>query len=208
MNTTRVKICGITSETDARAAADAGADAVGLVFYEDSPRFVTVEQAQQVAAAVGPFVTIVGLFVNASADRIRDILQQVPLHVLQFHGDEDNAFCQQFGRPWYKAIRMHPDRDPRAEMARYPSASACLFDAWQADKYGGTGQVFDWQRLSKVSLAHNTPVILAGGLTPDNVADAIRQVAPYSVDVSGGVESAPGVKNAAMIQRFIDNVKQ
>lgn len=206
MGATRVKICGITSAADARSAATAGADAIGLVFYEQSPRVVTIGQAVKIANAVGPYVTVVGLFVNASPKRVFDVLQQVPLHVLQFHGDENEEYCQQFNRPWYKAIRMHPDLDPIAEMAQYPSATTYLCDAWRADKYGGTGIVFDWRRLLDVSAQANTRIILAGGLNPDNVAAAVKQVVPYAVDVSGGVESAPGIKDPAMIERFIREV--
>lgn len=200
---TRVKICGITSVGDARAAVAAGVDAIGLVFFDKSPRAVSVAVARDICQAVGPFVTTVGLFVNAEPAFVADVLKQVPLHVLQFHGDETQEECEQYGRPWYKAIRMNPALDPVAEMARFSNASGYLFDAYNKDKYGGTGETFDWSRVPN----GDQPVILAGGLTPDNVAEAVQTVAPYAVDVSGGVESAPGQKDTAKMQRFVAQAK-
>ncbi|MEZ5528628.1 MAG: phosphoribosylanthranilate isomerase [Porticoccaceae bacterium] len=200
MKRTRVKICGITRVDDARVAAEAGADAIGLVFYQKSPRFVERTTAAAIARAVGPFVTTVGLFVNAPADEVREILDAVDLQLLQFHGDEDDAYCRQFGRPFIKAIRMSPDLDLNAEVARFPGAGGFLFDAWHKDKYGGTGETFEWQRLPRNA---DFPLVLAGGLTPANVAEAVSKVAPYGVDVSGGVEAAPGIKSAELVQRFI-----
>lgn len=200
MKRTRVKICGITRREDAIVAAEAGADAIGLVFYPKSPRFVDHPKAALIASAVGPFVTTVGLFVNATAGEVGQALSAVDLQLLQFHGDEDDAYCRQFGRPYIKAIRMAPGLDLLEETARFPGACGFLVDAWHKDKYGGTGESFEWHRLP----THvDFPLILAGGLSPDNVADAIEQVGPYGVDVSGGVEEGPGIKSSQRIQQFI-----
>jgi len=199
----RVKICGITSVADARQVAAAGGDALGLVFYAKSPRAVTIEQAADIAKAVAQQVTVVALFVNADAEYIQQVLASVDIDVLQFHGDEDNEFCNQFNRPWYKAIRMHPQLDPEAEMAKFEDASGYLFDAWSKDKYGGTGDSFAWNRFPK----SNDLLVLAGGLNPDNVIQAIITTTPYAVDVSGGVESASGVKDPQLVSEFIANAK-
>lgn len=204
MATTRVKICGITRIEDALAAVNAGADAIGLVFYDASPRCVDLETAKAIAIAAGPFVTLVALFVNPTAAEVNKVLSQLDPDVLQFHGDEDEAFCSQFNRRYLKAIRMAEGIDPGAETAKFPSASGFLFDAWNRDKYGGTGETFDWGRVPQGEIF---PVVLAGGLNPGNVADAVSRVKPYAVDVSGGVESAPGVKSADQILHFIVNAK-
>jgi phosphoribosylanthranilate isomerase len=201
---TRVKICGITRVEDARAAAAAGADAIGMVFYEHSPRHVTMNSAVDIAAAVGPFVTTVALFVNPDSALVEEVIRRVRPHVLQFHGDEAGDFCAGFGQPWIKAIRMKPDGDPVAEMAKFPGASGFLFDAWSPDAYGGTGKTFDWRSVAGLSGFH---LILAGGLTPDNVGEAVRQLHPYAVDVSGGVETAPGIKDARRMAGFVSAVR-
>jgi phosphoribosylanthranilate isomerase len=200
----RVKICGITSLDDAQAAVAAGADAIGLVFYSKSPRHVNVEQARAIALAVGPFVTVVGLFVNAAAEEINRILQQVPLHVLQFHGDEDLDYCEQFARPYMKALRMKPGLDVEAQIAAYPTASGILLDAYRPGVPGGTGETFDWAR---VPTASKSPLILAGGLEPGNVKQAIKATRPYAVDVSGGVELTPGKKDSEKVVAFVQNAK-
>jgi phosphoribosylanthranilate isomerase len=200
----RVKICGITSLDDAHAAVAAGADAIGLVFYSKSPRHVNVEQARAIALAVGPFVTVVGLFVNAAAEEINSTLQQVPLHVLQFHGDEDLDYCEQFARPYMKALRMKPGLDVEAQIAAYPTASGILLDAYRPGVPGGTGETFDWAR---VPTASKSPLILAGGLEPLNVKLAIEATRPYAVDVSGGVELAPGKKDSEKVVAFVQNAK-
>jgi phosphoribosylanthranilate isomerase len=199
----RVKICGITTVADARQAVSAGADALGLVFYTKSPRAVSVEQAAEIAKAAGPYVTVVGLFVNADVDYVQQVLSQVGVHVLQFHGDEDNEFCKQFNRPWYKAIRMHPALNSLAAMDLYPDACGFLFDAWSKHKYGGTGETFAWHRMPNSDKA----LVLAGGLNADNVTQAIAIAKPYAVDVSGGVESAPGDKDPQLVNDFIANAK-
>lgn len=200
MTTTRVKICGITRVADARAATDAGADAIGMVFYTGSARCVTVDDAVAIAAEVGPFVTTVALFVNSDPGLVAEVVAQVRPQLLQFHGDEDSTFCERFGQPYIKAIRVAPNTDIAAAMAAHPASSGFLFDAWSADAYGGTGNTFDWQRLAAL---RGFPLILAGGLNPDNVGAAVRLLRPYGVDVSGGVESAPGIKDAARIASFV-----
>lgn len=200
---TRVKICGITRAEDALAAAQAGADALGMVFHEKSPRHVTVGQATLVAAVLPPFVTLVGLFVNPSEDAVREVLHQVPLDVLQFHGEEEPEFCVRFGRPWIKAIRMRHDVDLLQCAARYRLAQGLLLDAFVEGAHGGTGASLDWALIPQ---AVPLPVILAGGLHSGNVAEAIRLVRPYAVDVSSGVEAAKGIKDAAKVAAFINEV--
>ena len=200
---TRVKICGITRPRDALAVVDSGADALGLVFYPDSPRCVEVDTARRIARTVAPFVTVTGLFVNAAEDTIRAVLAQVPLGLLQFHGQEGNADCAGFGLPFIKSIAMRPGVDILATMAQYPDAAGFLLDAWQPATHGGGGVSFDWNRVPADAPA---PVILAGGLTPDNVAAAIRASRPYAVDVSSGVEAARGIKSDAKIHAFMKGV--
>jgi phosphoribosylanthranilate isomerase len=204
MAPTRIKICGITREEDALAAVEAGADAIGLVFYPPSPRSVTAAQAAPLAAAAGPFVTVVGLFVDASPAEIEATLAQVPLDVLQFQGGESPPECARYRRPWIKALQVREGVDLPAACAAYRDARAVLLDSWHEDVPGGTGRVFDW------SLAPDErplPLILAGGLNAENVGDAIRQVRPAAVDVSSGVESVPGIKDALEIARYVDAVR-
>jgi phosphoribosylanthranilate isomerase len=201
---TRIKVCGLTRIEDIQSVAASGADAIGLVFYAQSPRYVTPEQARRLLAALPPFVTVVGLFVNASAEAVRAVLQQVPLDVLQFHGEESPEFCRQFGRPYLKAIRVKAGVDLLQCAARYADAQALLLDAYVEGTHGGTGESFDWALIPQhLSL----PVILSGGLHADNVAAAIGAVRPYAVDVSSGVESAKGIKDAAKVAAFIKEVK-
>ena len=185
------------------AVAEAGGDAIGLVFYAPSPRNVTIEQAQAVVAALPPFVTVVGLFVNASDDEIREVLDVVPLGLLQFHGDEPAGLCGGYGVPYIKALRMAPGLDVAATAGLYRDAQGILLDAYSPGVVGGTGEVFDWEAVPE---GLKKPIILAGGLTPENVGEAIRQVRPYAVDVSGGVEAAKGIKDAAKITAFVDAV--
>ena len=200
----RSKICGITRVEDARVAVDAGADAIGLVFYAPSPRAVSVSQARQIIAALPPFITTVGLFVNATRCEIGEILDAVPLDALQFHGDETPDQCEGHGRPWYKALRVKPGDDIVAKTERYAGASAILLDTFVAGVPGGTGEVFDW---SLVPAGLPKPVILAGGLNADNVQQAIAQVRPYAVDVSGGVEREKGIKDALAVRTFVERVR-
>lgn len=200
---TRVKICGITRVEDALAAARAGADAIGLVFYAQSPRAVSVEQARAVVQALPPYITTVGLFVDAAPQEIRAVLTELPLDLLQFHGNESPEACRGHGRPYVKALRMREGMDLTDLARSYNDAVGILVDSYVEGVPGGTGQSFDWSRLPG---GLSCPLILAGGLTPDNVAAAVAQVRPWAVDVSGGVEAAPGVKDAAKIEAFIRGV--
>lgn len=200
----RSKICGITRVEDALAAVDAGADAIGLVFYARSPRAVSVEQAVAIVEALPPFVTSVGLFVNMPRDQIQALLQRVPLDLLQFHGDESPADCEGYGRPYIKALRVRPDEDLSVTMAPYAGARGILLDTFVEGVPGGTGAAFDW---SLVPQGVAKPIILAGGLEASNVAAAIRQVRPYAVDVSGGVEASKGIKDANKIRAFVQAVR-
>jgi len=205
---TRAKICGITRIEDIHSAVNAGADAIGFVFYAPSPRSVTIEQAQELAKHVPAYVQIVGLFVNATADEIAQVLEVVPLDMLQFHGDETAEQCQQIAaqtkRRWYKAIQVKPELDVINTIKSYQNvgASAVLLDAWHPELKGGTGHSFDWSQFPKLDI----PLILAGGLKPDNVEDAIKTTNAYAVDVSGGVESAKGIKDQQLIEQFMQGV--
>jgi len=199
---TRVKICGITRRQDAEFAVEMGVDALGFVFYPPSPRAVTIAQAQQIIQGLPPFVTLVALFVNAQVEEVKSCLAALPIGILQFHGDESPAYCEQFNYPYMKAIRMRDDIDLSAEMERYASASAILLDSYQPGMPGGTGHVFDWSLIGKI----NKPLILAGGLNVDNVATAIKNIQPYAVDVSGGVEQAKGIKDYQKISDFMQEV--
>jgi len=201
---TRIKICGITNIDDALQATELGADAIGLVFYAQSPRCVTPLQAQKIIAALPPFITTVGLFVDASAETIAQVLAQVPLDLLQFHGNESPAKCRNNPRPYIKAIRMQPQLDIPTAIASYPDARAILLDAYHPQQAGGTGTVFDWRLVPKNC---SKPLILAGGLNPANVAQAIRVVKPYAVDVSSGVEASPGIKDREKLKAFIQEVR-
>ena len=200
---TRVKICGITRVEDALTAAQSGADAIGLVFYPGSPRHVSVSQAAMIMRALPPFITSVGLFVNAEAQAINAILQDLPLALLQFHGDESASFCRQFKRPYLKAVRVQPSLDLLQYAADYPDAQGLLLDTYVDGIAGGTGQTFDWD-LIPAGLP--LPVVLSGGLNPNNVAAAIKHVKPWAVDVSSGVEAAKGIKDAAKIAAFMRGV--
>lgn len=201
---TRIKICGLTRPEDMDAALAAGADAVGLVFYKPSPRYVSTEKARELALKAPPFVTRVGLFVNADPADVRSVLQAVPLELLQFHGDEDNAYCTQFGRPFIKAVRMRPGVDLLESARSFPSARAILVDAF-VEGYGGGGQTFDWNLIPD-SLP--LPLILSGGLHADNVRDAVQHVRPWAVDVSSGVEASKGIKDAQKISAFVAAVQE
>lgn len=201
----RIKFCGITRVEDALAAVSLGADALGFVFYAPSPRYVDLTTATQIARQLPPFVCKVGLFVNASAAQVSQACDAVGLDVVQYHGDETPEHCADAPRPWIKAIRVRPELDIAQECARYSAASAWLFDTYDDKLYGGSGKVFDWHRLPQ----HNRrPIILAGGLSPDNVGQAIRSTAPYAVDVSGGIEAAKGIKDHDKMRKFIAEVKR
>ncbi|MCF6283156.1 MAG: phosphoribosylanthranilate isomerase [Candidatus Polarisedimenticolaceae bacterium] len=202
---TRIKICGITRPEDGLAAVNAGADAIGLVFYPPSPRAVTIAQAQAIVKQLPPFVTMVALFVNETRGRIEQILQQVSVDLLQFHGDESPEMCEGHGRPWIKAVRMKEGIDLTATATAYAASRGLLLDAYEAGRPGGTGNVFDWQRIP-TELAGR--IILAGGLHPDNIEAAVQAVRPWAVDVSGGVEATKGIKEAQKIAAFIRGVKR
>jgi len=205
---TRAKICGITRSQDIQAVVNAGADAIGFVFFPPSPRHVSAAQAKELIRYVPAYVQTVGLFVNATADDIADVLKLVALDIIQFHGDETPKDCQaiaaQVGRRWYKAIQVKPGLDVVAEIQKYQDAgaSAVLLDAWHPDLKGGTGHSFDWTTFPKL----NIPLILAGGLNSDNIEQAILTTHAYAVDVSGGVESAKGIKDQQLIERFMQGV--
>jgi len=201
---TRIKICGITRVEDARVAVESGADAIGLVFYASSPRNVSLDQARAIVAAIPPFVTIVGLFVDPLREQVESVLRHCSLNLLQFHGDEAPDFCGAFALPYIKAARVRPDGDLVQYLSPYFAAQGWLLDAYHEQLYGGTGGAFDWKLIPR-DLAR--PVILSGGLTPDNVGAAVRQVRPWAVDVSSGVEANKGVKDAAKIAAFIAGVK-
>ncbi|MDO3384151.1 phosphoribosylanthranilate isomerase [Gilvimarinus algae] len=201
----RVKICGMTSVAQAEQAVAAGADAIGLVFYEKSPRHVNLALAADIASACGPFVTVVGLFVDTPREQLDAILRAVPLHLLQFHGNEPAEMCEAYGRPYMKALRMRPEMDVNGALVQYPTAAGVLLDAYRPGVPGGTGETFDWERFPETS---PRPLVLAGGLTPDNVAEAVAVTRCYGVDVSGGVESSPGVKDPALVEQFITNAKR
>ncbi|MBN8440844.1 MAG: phosphoribosylanthranilate isomerase [Thauera sp.] len=203
MSRTRIKICGLTRPEDVRAAVNSGADAIGFVFYPPSPRAVSFEQAAELAALLPPFVTAVGLFVNPDRTFVTEALSKVPLQLLQFHGDEQDAECARHGRPWIKAARMRPGVDLIEFSTLYPGARGILVDAF-VDGYGGGGKTFDW---SLIPAGLGRPLILSGGLDPDNVAEAVRRLRPWAVDVSSGVESAKGIKDAARMAAFIAGVR-
>jgi phosphoribosylanthranilate isomerase len=200
---TRVKICGITRVEDGVIAARLGADAIGLVFYPPSPRFVNPEQARQIIMALPPFITTVGLFVNAEPATVRAILREVPLALLQFHGDEESDYCAAFGRPYLKAVPMGAGAEVRDYEQRFATAAGLLLDSHGGAQTGGSGHGFDWARIPA---ERHKPLILAGGLHSGNVAAAIRQVRPDAVDVSSGVESAKGVKHGELIHAFLREV--
>lgn len=202
---TRIKICGITRRQDAADAVRSGADAIGLVFYKPSPRAVSAQQAADLVTTLPPFVSVVGLFVNAHRSEIEQVLATTRIDLLQFHGDETPEECGGFHKPFIKAIRMREGIDLYQERRRYGNASGLLLDTYHKGTPGGTGDSFDWNRIPA---AITDSIVLAGGLTPDNVERAIRTVRPYAVDVSGGVERDKGIKDGAKIAAFIRGVKR
>lgn len=202
---TRIKICGINHRDDALKAVACGADAIGIIFVEKSPRYTSLTEARFIGESLPPFVTLVGLFMNATVETIREALKVVPLNLLQFHGDESPAFCDQFNMPYIKVLRMQDNVNVVAFAQEYPNAAGILLDTYHKEKGGGTGQTFDWNLIpDDVPL----PVILAGGLNPENVAAAIEKVKPYAVDVSSGVESVPAKKDHHKIEQFIKEVQR
>jgi phosphoribosylanthranilate isomerase len=202
---TRVKICGITRPEDAEVAAAHGADAIGMVFYRPSPRYVTLERAQRIVAAAPAFVATVAVFVNPTREEVEAVIRQCGVTLLQFHGDEPPDFCRGFPRPYIKAARIRAGLDLLKYLSPHVAAQAWMLDAFQEDLWGGTGGAFDWSLVPRETAK---PVILSGGLTTGNVADAIGRVRPYAVDVSTGVEASKGIKDAAKIAAFIGAVKR
>lgn len=199
---TRVKICGITRRQDAEFSVEMGADALGFVFYPPSPRAVTVIEAKEILLQSPLFVSVVALFVNATPEEVNICINTLPIDVLQFHGDESPEYCGQFGKPYLKAVSMRDGMDLADIADQYSSAEALLLDSYQVGIPGGTGRTFDWSLIQKI----DKPIILAGGLTADNVAVAIKQVQPYAVDVSGGVEESKGIKSNMKISAFMQEV--
>ncbi|MEE4378635.1 MAG: phosphoribosylanthranilate isomerase [Candidatus Competibacteraceae bacterium] len=205
MPRTRIKICGITCPEDALAAAHAGADAIGLVFFSGSSRNVNPVIARQIVAALPPFVTVVGLFVNADPEHVQYVLQQMPLHLLQFHGNEEPDYCAAFGFPYIKAVPMGAGADVTDYAQRFEAADGLLLDNYGGDQIGGSGQRFDWARIPPQVAK---PIILAGGLNPTNVSAAVQQIRPFAVDVSSGVEIAKGIKDSQLIRAFVGAVEK
>ena len=202
---TRIKFCGMTNEQDVMHAIDLGIDALGFVFVSDSPRYLTIEQAQKLTKKVPPFVIKVELFMNSEKTDVENILNSVRLDILQFHGDEDEKFCLQFQRPYLKAVPMGSVSSVTDFCQKYSSATGFVFDSHAPGQMGGSGKTFEWSKLPKQL---EKPIILAGGLTPQNVAQAIRAVHPYAVDVSSGIEASKGVKDPAKMELFIKEVKR
>ncbi len=201
---TRIKICGITRPEDALRAADLGADAIGLIFYERSPRHVGLREAAAIARALPPFVTTVGLFVDAPAAEVQAVLAEIPLDLLQFHGAESAAYCKSFFRPYIKAIAAAPGVDLLQSAAVHDAARGILIDAYVPGVHGGSGVTADWGLIPR---PYPKPIVLAGGLHPANVAEAIRAVRPWAVDVSSGVERAKGVKDHDKLSAFVRGVR-
>ena len=205
MTSVAVKICGITSSAQARMVAAAGADAIGLVLYDKSSRYVDLDLAVEIKNAISEDVLCIALLVNAEEKFVREVISKLSPHFIQFHGDESPNFCHQFNYPFIRAVRMSKELKMAKILSSYKPSGGFLFDAWHADHYGGTGHVFDWNLLP-VNL--DFPLILAGGLNPDNVGSAVRAVGPAMVDVSGGVESSPGVKDEHKVREFVLNAKE
>jgi len=202
---TRVKICGITRVEDAHAVSRYGVDAIGLVFYAKSPRNINIQQAQTICQSLPAFVTVVALFKDADAGFIRDVLDNVPIDLLQFHGAESEKFCLQFSRPYIKAVGVAGQENIEAFAAQYPTARGLLLDSHAIGEDGGSGHVFDWGLIPE---SIQNQITLAGGLTADNVASAIEQIRPFAVDISSGVESSGGIKDEALIRAFMNQVKR
>lgn len=201
---TRIKICGLTREEDVDAAVAAGADAIGFVFYPPSPRYVSPQRAAELVKRIPPFVDVVGLFVNEAPEVVRIACKALPINVLQFHGDEDAAYCSQFARPYLRAARVRPGLDLVEFAGSFPDARGLLLDAF-VEGYGGGGHVFDWTLIPP-----NLPsyLVLSGGLTADNVGDAVRRVRPVAVDISSGVEASKGIKDHSKIAAFVAAVRK
>ncbi len=201
----RIKVCGITRMGDALEAVACGVEALGFVFYKKSPRYITLEQAQPILAALPPFITPVALFVNAAEEEVESVIKVAPTVLLQFHGDESPEYCDSFKHPYLKALRAQPGVNLLEQAKSYPSAQGIIFDSWSNRAFGGTGERFD---LERVKGRISQYMIIAGGLTPENVKEVIQAVSPFAVDVSSGVESSPGIKDTDKIKRFVTAVNQ
>lgn len=208
MPRTRVKICGITRNQDALLAASLGADAIGLNFHPDSPRAIQPEQIKEILSGLSGLVSVVALFVDPDVARVEAVMASGGIHCLQFHGDESPQFCQRFGLPVLKAIRVTSAADTLAQLTRYATVANILLDSYDARLMGGTGKVFDWNIARAVVAASRGNIILAGGLNPDNVGAAVGEVQPFGVDVSSGVESQPGIKDPHRLRQFFAAVNQ
>lgn len=204
----RVKICGITRPEDALLAASLGADAIGLVFYQGSKRAVSVQQAQRIREILPAFVSLVGLFVNPDRTQVLGVNSELHLDCLQFHGDEQADFCQSFGMPYIKAIPVRPDQDPLPQIRSHVRANAVLLDAYDPQQAGGTGKQFDWTVARHCVQQSPLPVVLAGGLSASNAAQAINEVRPWALDLSSGVESEPGLKDPERLKAFFNEVNR
>ncbi|MBR7059126.1 MAG: phosphoribosylanthranilate isomerase [Neisseriaceae bacterium] len=202
----RTKICGITRIQDAICVANCGADAIGLVFYPDSPRYVNCQTAKQIIQALPPFISVVGLFVNPSSDYVTRVIETLPIDYLQFQGDEDENFCTKFKRPYIKAIRVCNRQDIENALQQYQTARALLFDAYHPQQYGGSGKHFDWNILP--DNIKNRTWILAGGLNSDNIVQAITTTRTLNIDISSGVESDKGIKDAQKIKQFMQQIRK
>ncbi|HKI74879.1 MAG TPA: phosphoribosylanthranilate isomerase [Pseudomonadales bacterium] len=200
---TRVKICGITNAADLAVVVDAGADAVGLIMAEDSPRYISIETAADLAARVAPYVTVVGLFANAPEDTVRRACESVPFDMLQFQGDETDEYCSRFGHRFIKALRVRAGMDVASVASGYPHSAGLHLDTYVEGAFGGTGVTFDWRQVPQIA----GPIVLAGGLGPDNVGEAIRAAHPWAVDVCSGVEASPGKKDHDKVRAFVAAVK-
>lgn len=207
MSKTWIKICGITQHSDALAACELGADAIGLVFYPPSPRSVSVDQIKSIVRGLPAQVTVVALFVDPSEEEVNEVIATGMIDLLQFHGQETPAYCQSFGLPTMKAFRVGKDRDLQKSIGLYPDSELILLDAYEKGAPGGTGKMFDWDVAIKTAETKDLKLVLAGGLNPDNVQEAVIRVEPFGVDVSTGVESSPGKKDIALIKKFIEGVK-
>ena len=197
---TKVKFCGITNLQDAISAAELGADALGFVFYPKSPRFISPKNAKEIIKKLPPFISMVGLFVNQSKSEVEEVIKDCPLNLLQFHGDENESFCKQYNLPYIKAITMKSDVDLLKCIQEYNSAKALLLDTFSKVARGGSGEVFDWKMIPPNTLK---PIIVAGGLTPDNVQTLLEVISPYGVDVSSGIEINKGLKDYKLMKKFI-----
>lgn len=202
-----IKICGITQKQDAVAAAQLGADAIGLVFYKPSPRSVTLSQASKIFTGILPSLKIVGLFVNPEPSEVTEVVESGLVDYLQFHGDESEEFCQRFNMPYLKAFKVGADRDIASDISNYNSADFILLDSFDKDAPGGTGKTFDWSTAEATNASSSTNLIMAGGLNSSNVRKAVNQVRPFGVDVSSGVERKPGIKDMEKMQVFIEEAR-